>query len=187
MPGNAFLVIELPGLEQVFAEYASSHPGATIDLVMQPLRPGHADLTMQACLLVRDAPPGTLEGLLADARQRYGLVRTLRRDDAEGTWLGTLQVPPASLTDPHALAVMRFLQRHGLGLRWARIEEGVCYFRCEVEDAAQASALAERCRGYLEGLDIDAEVAVEMTPPRDLGLWRELAVLAAQSSPSPAP
>jgi hypothetical protein len=184
MLGTAFLVIELPRLRQLFVEYAALHPEVTVDLVMQPTRPGTQDVTTQTCTMLRNAPPGTLDGLLEEARRRYPQLRTLRRDDAQGTWLGTFQVTGASLTDPGALAVARFLQRHGLGLRWVRVEQGVCYVRCEMEDASEAAMLAERFRGYLEGLDVDGVVGVEPAAPRDLGLWRELAVLAAEATPS---
>ncbi|MEA3203062.1 MAG: hypothetical protein QOI63_732 [Thermoplasmata archaeon] len=180
MPGSTFLVIEMPGLHQTFTEFTARHPGCTMDVVLAPLHPGTPDVAVQACMLIRGAPAGTLDALLHEARQRYAQVRTHLRDEAAGTWLGMFQVPRSSLTDPRALAIFGFLQRHDLGLRWVRIEEGVCYARCEV-DPAQATALAERCRGYLEGLDLDAEVAVEAAAPRDLGLWQELAELASRT------
>jgi hypothetical protein len=186
MQGTTFLVIEMPGLHQTFTSYTARHPGCTMDVVLAPIHPGTPDVTAQACMLLRGAPPGTLDALLEAARQSYARLRTLQRDEAAGTWLGTFQIPPAGLTDPRARAAFDFLQRHNLGLRWVRIEEGVCYLRSEVPDpdTDTATALADQCRGFMEGLDLDAEVGVEVAAPRDLGLWQELAELAARAAPA---
>lgn len=181
MPAATYLVIEVPGLQTPWILYSARHPEAVIDVVLReaPQGAGHPPGTMNACLQLRHAPPGTLPGVLEDARRAYGALRTLSMDERQGMWLGTFVGLPPKLPDPRSVAIFGFLAEHGLSMQWVRVEEGVAYWRCEVPGRIDALALETSMRDFLASRGIDADTSLEVANEADLARVFQLGTLAA--------
>ena len=169
-----FLVVEIPGMKSPGVEFSRSHPGVCLDFVLEtPLGVPDGSGPMHILCHGSGSPPADVEAFRKALSAAYPTMRWKRILDQPAMWRGSFDVPMGPL-DPVSREVTRFTDAQNLRVRWGRLEEGVVFLLALVDDRARAQGLAERLRGALEALDLDADVAVEEESDEHLSKWLQV-------------
>jgi hypothetical protein len=170
-------VVEIPRMTTQAATFMRDKPGLLLDFFLQPSKTqGEA---YHLLTMGRGGPPEDLEAL-ARIFERYPNFRWLRPPSRSG-WLATYDIPSAPV-DEVFRAFTRFCDEQGLAMKWGRVEEGVVYMRVLVEDESEAHHLADRLRGFLGALRLDADVSVEVESEETLAIWLQALKRASEKT-----
>lgn len=170
-----FLVVEIPRMTTPAATFIRDKPGLVLDFFLPPSKKeGEA---YHLLTMGRGGPPEDLEAL-ARIFERYPNFRWLRPPSRTG-WLATYDIPSAPV-DEVFKAFSRFCDEQGLAMKWGRVEEGVVYMRVLVEDESEAQHLADRFRGFLGALRLEADVDVEVESEEGLAIWLQVLKRASE-------
>lgn len=183
MPGPPrVLVVEYDGAGLPFVDWARGHPGATLDLILEPMRAVSTDLQVPGIALVRGLDAAGLRDLPGLLDRSYAPHQVLRRDARRGEWLGRVTLHVANMAHaPAALAVARHAD--AFAPPWSHVQDGVVHMRLRVPDGADAEALAATLRQEMAARGGDAQVAVETHGERDHGVWDHLVQASLGLSP----
>jgi hypothetical protein len=164
------LVVEFLGEEPTFPPFTRAHPGATVDLMVEPDDPGRAVRSEFA--LVRGASLAATDALVRGLAATHAPVEPLRRDPAAGLWFGRLHFQPSRLDTPSARALDRI--KDFIGPPWVHVESGVVLLRARLRDAGRADEAVERAQAAMAGEGLEAQVVAQEVSPRDHGVWEQL-------------
>lgn len=164
------LVVEFTGEESTFPPFTRAHPGATVDLMVEPDDPDRPVRSEFA--LVRGAPMPVIEGLVRSLAATHSPVEPLRRDAAAGLWFGRLHFQPSRLDTPSSRALSRL--RDLIGPPWVHVEAGVVLMRARLRDAARADEAVDLAQRAMAEEGLDAQVVAQEVSPRDHGVWESL-------------
>lgn len=170
--GTQFLVLEFPGDGLTMADWARDNPGATIDMISEPVRTKEKDPVHPTLFLVKGAPRAALVQLMDRMDRLYGPLETLRMDPTRGQWLARMQVRESAMHSSSAAAVLQF--QHRFGAPWTHIDDGIVYMRARLPPGDDGERLAEQVRGYLAEKKVDAQVMVQDFSSHDYGVWDDL-------------
>lgn len=170
--GSRFLVLEFPGIGLTLAEWTRDYPGATVDMISEPVRAKGPDAVHPTLFLVKGAPRAALVQLMDRLDRLYGPIETLRMEPHTGQWLGRMQVPESSMHATSAAAVLQF--QHRFGAPWTHIDDGIVYMRARLPPDDNGERLAQQVRGYLAEKKVDAQVTVQEFASHDYGVWDDL-------------
>lgn len=170
--GTRFLVLEFGGEGLTLAEWTRDYPGATVDLISEPVRSKETDPIHPTLFLVKGAPRAALVQLMDRMDRLYGPLETLRMDAARGQWLARMQVKESAMHSSSAAAILQF--QHRFGAPWTHMDDGVVYMRARLASDEDGDRLMQQLRGYLADKKIEAQVTVEEFASHDYGVWDDL-------------
>lgn len=164
------LVVEYLGEEAVFPPFTRAHPGATVDLMVEPDDPERPVRSEFA--LVRGAPIVAIDGLVRGLAATHAPVEPLRRDPSSGLWFGRLHFQPGRLDTPSARALVKL--KDLIGPPWVHVEAGVVLLRARLRDQGRAEEAVELTQQAMAAEGLDAQVVAQEVSPRDHGVWEQL-------------
>lgn len=172
MGGSRFLVVEFPGDGLTLAKWTRENPGATVDLISEPVRAKGPEREHPTVFLVKGAPRAALVQLMERLDRLYGPIETLRLEAARGQWLGRMAVRESALASQGIAAVLQF--QHRFGAPWTHVDDGIVYLRARIPDGEDADRLVHQLRGYLAKSKVDAQVGAQEAGLHDYGVWDDL-------------
>jgi hypothetical protein len=164
------LVIEYPGQQddQDFPGFTQRNRGASVDILIEP---GSGE-SRQALVLVRGAPWGAMQELVAELQRTRAPVQTLRADPAEEMWFGRITYEARSLDQPIAKAFGRIQSMHGPP--WVHVEAGVVHLRAVLRDARHAEDVLQLAQEGLRAAGADVQAIIQEVAPKDHSVWESL-------------
>lgn len=164
------LVVEFPDTNATFPPFTRAHPGATVDLMVEPDDP--ARTRRSELVLVRGAPMEAIDALVAELGRTHAPVEASRRDEAGRLWFGRIHFEPGHLESPSGTALAKLAG--SIGPPWVHVEAGVVLLRARVRDGIDADEFVARVQGLLTTAGVDAQVVVQEVSPRDHSVWEAL-------------
>lgn len=164
------LVVEFLGEESTFPPFTRAHPGATIDLMVEPDDPDRP--VRSEFVLVRGAPFTATDALVRGLAVTHAPVEPLRRDPASGLWFGRVHFRPSRLDTPSARALDKL--KGLIGPPWVHVEAGVVLLRARLRDGSRADEAVELAQKVMAQEGLDAQVVAQEVSPRDHGVWEAL-------------
>jgi hypothetical protein len=165
------LVVEYTGEDIDFPPFTRSHPGSTIDLMVEPAA-GTREAPRTMLVLVRGAPMAATDALVAEMARTKAPLEALRRDPAESLWFGRVHFRPADLASPSARALAGLAQ--SIGPPWVHVESGVVHLRARLRDEEWAEEVLQAAEKDLGAAGLDAQVVVQEVSPKDHSVWESL-------------
>lgn len=180
--GHRFVIAEVPADDLPLASFTLRNPGATIDLISEPVVEEGGERLHPSVVLVKGAPPAATALLVKQLAKVYDHVEAIERDDLRGTWLGRMRIRESAYAHNKGAAILTSFQ-HRYRAPWTHLEDGILYIRARVVDEAHADLLADQMRRFLAQAGVEAQVEVRDVAARDYGVWEDLVQRAIGLSP----
>lgn len=182
MPANRFVVVEFPSQDTPLAGFTLRHPGATVDLILEPAVVEDGAKVHHSVVLIKGSGGPELSAFLKQLAKAYDHIEPIERDDVRGVWVGRVRVREAAYDRaPGTRTLVQF--EHRFGAQWVHLEGGLTYIRARVSDTADGELLADQMRRYFQRDGVEAQVEVREISTKDYGVWEDLVQRSIGLSP----